>query len=271
MSAVRISVIVPAMSLAHPVRYAASATRFLAVLILCLGVTHAWADAGSDRPNGLMWNRTGLPAVFPLHVKTDPGRDYVIVLQDTVDGSHDLAAYARGGTVMRVLVPPGTFTIIVQYGQRWKGDRDGFGHGADAGVMVLPDPLSFRVQGLGTKSGHMIDLRGAIDNPAAEVQIEARAICQTRRRVVDATPQRRDRISFDRAWERQRNAILPSQMTAPRLPLPVYPQFGPPDPLDQRGRELAYLRYQNRHPPFGVPPDNLRLSSRLETRLTPCW
>ncbi len=231
----------------------------------------AWAEDAVDRPNGLMWNRTGLPAVFPLLVKTDPGRDYVIVLQEVSDGSHDLAAYARGGETLRVLVPPGTFMVIVQYGEVWQGDDQGFGFGSDAGVMTLPDPLTFRVQGLSQKNGHMIDLRGMIGAENPEVIVEARALCQARSTYRESRIDPLDRSEFDRIWEGRRYTILPDQNTVPTIPPTDFPRLGPREILDRSGRELAYLRFRNQSPPFGIPPTPTTRRTVTHTRSTFCW
>jgi len=56
------------------------------------------AQAQGDGPRpGLMWNRTGLPAVFPLQVKTRPGQNYVLLLSDEQTDADALAAYITGG------------------------------------------------------------------------------------------------------------------------------------------------------------------------------
>lgn len=67
----------------------------LGSILLMLGATVA--QAGGDVPRqGLMWNRTGLPAVFPLQVKTRPGQNYVLLLSDAQTNEDVLAAYISG-------------------------------------------------------------------------------------------------------------------------------------------------------------------------------
>ena len=85
------------------------------VLLVCLAPTFAVADVrGSPERNqkpGLIWNRSGLPAVFPLQVKTLSGRDFVLTLVDEDTRLEALAAYIVGGAFFKVLVPPGTYTL----------------------------------------------------------------------------------------------------------------------------------------------------------------
>ena len=74
-----------------PARLALAA--FLTACVFAFGL----ARAETERPAGLMWNRTGLPAVFPLQIKTTPGADYLVILSDAETDFDALAAYARGG------------------------------------------------------------------------------------------------------------------------------------------------------------------------------
>ena len=143
----------------------------LILCALCLpGV--AAAESVQIEP-GLVWNRTGLPAVFPLQVKTDAGQDYFLILRDAATGEDRLAAYVRGGEFFRVLVPPGSFTLHFDYGQNWQGEGARFGAGADAGRIDLPTPQVFETLGAGVKAGHVVDLR----EPGAAA-ITGQFICQ---------------------------------------------------------------------------------------------
>src|SRR6056297_186762 len=97
----------------------------LVILLLALTGPGESAGTGEDAPSptsaGLMWNRTGLPAVFPLQVKTPPGQDYVLTLIDADTGADALAAYIEGGAFFKVLVPPGTFRLKFAAGDVWHG------------------------------------------------------------------------------------------------------------------------------------------------------
>lgn len=159
-------------------------TRALVVAVLCALALHAGpASAGQgggppDRPAGLMWNRTGLPAVFPLVIKTVPGRDYFMVLTDDATGSPALAAYVKGGEFFRVLVPPGTFRVRFFHGTGWQGQEGLFGPGSQTRVFDLPEALTFRTRGISRKSGHIVDLRGVIGGEGTIAAVEGISICQ---------------------------------------------------------------------------------------------
>jgi hypothetical protein len=151
------------------------------VLVLLMGlivpVARA-AEEGAPRA-GLMWNRTGLPAVFPLQVKSPTGRDYFLRLIDVETGDAALAAYIEGGAFFRVLVPPGTFRLIFAAGTGWRGEDDLFGPGEATQVFELRRPLTFETRGLDTKAGHIVRL---IEQPSGEIleaAVKGQAICQT--------------------------------------------------------------------------------------------
>lgn len=154
---------------------------FIVCLLCCLGAGVVDADnvdEGNDRPkHGLMWKRSALPSVFPLQVKTRPGRNYHLLLRDEATDEDVLAAFIEGGRFFRVLVPPGTFRIRVSHGFRWQGNDELFGGQTEQ--FVLPDPLTFRVTGLRTKRGHIIDLTDDGQGVLAGLQVRDAAICQT--------------------------------------------------------------------------------------------
>lgn len=153
------------------------------VALLCALPAAAPAESAplSKPPVGLMWNRSGLPAVFPLVVKTAPGQDYVLTLIDTATGKAVLAAYIEGGAFFRVLVPPGTFRLRFASGLIWRGEEALFGSGDSTELFELDRPLTFETRGLGTKAGHIIDLRGRAPGRLAEagrVKRKDQFICQ---------------------------------------------------------------------------------------------
>ncbi|MGX0877997.1 hypothetical protein ACSSV4_002693 [Roseovarius sp. MBR-154] len=151
----------------------------LLIVLLCMIVPFARAaEEGAPRA-GLMWNRTGLPAVFPLQVKSPPGRDYFLRLIDVETGDAALAAYIEGGAFFRVLVPPGTFRLIFAAGTTWRGEDDLFGPGEATQIFELRRPLTFETHGLDTKAGHIVRL---IEQPSGEIleaAVKGQAICQT--------------------------------------------------------------------------------------------
>lgn len=153
------------------------------LIIACVAValacqTPVLSADPAPQPKGLMWNRTGLPAVFPLEIKSAPGRDYVVTLSQSSTGDDVLAAYVTGGEFFRVLVPPGRYDLRFDYGAAWQGADAGFGSGQDAGTYHLPDPLVFEVRGRGTKAGQFVDLTAIASDPTAEAQIREALNCQ---------------------------------------------------------------------------------------------
>ena len=127
------------------------------------------AAAGSE--HGLLWNRTGLPAVFPLQVQTLPGEDRSLLLTDAASGEAALAAFIEGGRFFRVLVPPGSYRVRLAAGDLWEENAE-----PEARGFELPEPLTFEITGAGRKAGYRIDLR-----KAGEAQVTSQGICQSLR------------------------------------------------------------------------------------------
>lgn len=155
-------------------------------VLLCLACGLAQADVtdASDVPQspGLMWNRTGLPAVFPLRVQTPGGQDYYLTLSDAETGAEALAAYIEGGAFFKVLVPPGTFHLRLVTGRTWQGEDRLFGPGAASQVFALARPLTFEVRDFSTKAGHVIDIAAIPAGPRdqmAKITVRDALICQT--------------------------------------------------------------------------------------------
>lgn len=124
---------------------------------LVLGLT-AWPVAAmAEVPEpGLAWNRTGLPLVFPLHIRTVPGFCYWVTLV-AEDGAPALAAFFEGGRLFRVLCPPGDYRIAVARGLEWQGEAELFGPATE--VVRLRQALRFETKGLRTRKGWLLDLR----------------------------------------------------------------------------------------------------------------
>lgn len=148
-----------------------------ALLCLLSGATRA----AEDRPDpGLMWNRTGLPLVFPLQVKTAPGADYIVTLFNAETNDPALAAYITGGVFFRVLVPPGTYRLRFDYGNVWHSADQRF---ADQKTLTLDAPLTFETRGFGRKAGHLVDLTemDLDQDTAAAPRTREQVFCQVSR------------------------------------------------------------------------------------------
>ena len=171
--------------------------RPLAAVVLVLLMAFALPiHAQNARPDpGLMWNRTGLPAVFPLQVKTSVGRDYVVLLSNTETNADVLAAYIVGGAFFRVLVPPGRFRVRFATGVDWKDENTMFGKEGETQIIEMPEPLTFEVQGLAVKRGHLIDLTDYAAGETAQIPLAPVRICQT----AEVVPQ--SGLIFQKYWK----------------------------------------------------------------------
>ena len=154
----------------------------LAVMLVLLAPSPSIAqnDGGTAelRKPGILWNRTGLPAVFPLQVKTLIGQDYLMTLLQQDTKKEVFAAYIAGGKFFRVLVPPGTF--VLRFTEVKYGLKDGESVAPDArnASFELPKPLTFAIRGTNTKAGHIVDLRDVQGGSFADATIKQQAICQ---------------------------------------------------------------------------------------------
>ncbi|MFD2739113.1 hypothetical protein ACFSUD_06010 [Sulfitobacter aestuarii] len=152
--------------------------RGAGTLLVCLSLTMV-AASGEESPRpGLMWNRTGLPLVFPLQVKTPSGKDYFLTLIDAQSGDEALGAYIEGGEYFRILVPPGTFTLRFAAGETWQGEEELFGPGPLTRSFEMPRPLTFEIRDFATKRGHLVDITTFPPDESIEARISNRHICQ---------------------------------------------------------------------------------------------
>ena len=115
------------------------------------------AAATADRPAaGLLTKESPLPATMPLQVIAPEGRDVVLRLTTPDAGDPVISGYVRGGTFFRLLVPPGRFTVTLEYGRDWQGPQDGFAE--DPGRITLAEPLDFGITRGTRRNGHQIRL-----------------------------------------------------------------------------------------------------------------
>jgi hypothetical protein len=204
--------------------------RILALILAGLALAALPGPARTDEPEpGLMWNRTGLPLVFPLDVRTAAGRDYFLIMSDEKTGEDVVAAYFLGGKSARILVPPGTFDLRFAHGETWRGEPEGFG--PEGGEFTLSEPLEFGVEGLGVKAGHAVDLRQSdLARGKVNAEITPSRICQ----VLDSAASSLQPPAAP--LTRPRNSQLPSaeQREAERFQLPGIPFWDPgPETTDR--------------------------------------
>ncbi|WP_133176175.1 hypothetical protein [Pelagivirga sediminicola] len=213
-------------------------------IALCLGLLvppGASAEAPSAPQTGLLWNKSGLPATFPLLVMTPPDHAYHLTLKDAATGADILAAYIVGGEFFQVLVPPGTFTLHFEQGTTWQGKTELFGDGPDTASFTLASPLTFEIRGFGVKGGHKVDLRSRAAE-ARDAEISPRSICQSVSLEFDEpemSPFEREYVPTTRVptpedpWRVVRNGIYETE--APNMLFEL-------DPLRLRSRHLLQGR-----------------------------
>lgn len=143
--------------------------------MLLLPALASAGDRVAPPRTGLMWLRSSLPAVFPLQIKTGAGHDYYLTLVHGETGHETLAAYIAGGEFFRVLVPPGGYRLHVAYGAQWQDEETLFG--PQTRFFELAESLRFETRGLGTKAGHLVDLRDLIRTQEAR-SVTPLGICQ---------------------------------------------------------------------------------------------
>ncbi|MDA3857851.1 MAG: hypothetical protein PF480_06380 [Roseovarius sp.] len=191
----------------------------LLALALFLCAPPQFASAGQDdsaRPSqttGLMWNRTGLPAVFPLQVKTPAGQDYFLTLIDEKTGEDALAAYIVGGAFFKVLVPPGVFRLRFAVGDVWQGEDRLFGSSESTRFFELKAPLTFEIRNLATKAGHLVNISDLKPGQIVDAAVKDQLICQSLRTGFPSQiqPSLKEELARDggrRGWIKTRNGRL---------------------------------------------------------------
>ncbi len=145
------------------------AFRSLGALSLLFALILPLLAQAQEAAHGLAWNRTGLPAVFPLQVKTREGQDYFLTLEDAQTGQAAIGAHIDGGRFFKLLVPPGTYRL------RFEALRD---DAAPSESFSLRDPLTFGVLGTRKKAGHLVDISGLGLLEARAAEIRPQSICQ---------------------------------------------------------------------------------------------
>lgn len=153
----------------------------LACLIPAFSTAEIQSDPNTPVTSGLLWNHSGLPAVFPLQVKTPVGQNYFLTLVDKGTGKEALAAYIVGGAFFKVLVPPGTYKLRFSFGDVWQGEERLFGLGSKTGKFELEEPLTFKIHGASIKGGHLVDITEIQQGQLVRAAVKGQFICQTLR------------------------------------------------------------------------------------------
>ncbi|ACT60558.1 hypothetical protein [Hirschia baltica] len=106
---------------------------------------------------GVMWNRTGREAIAPLELVTSRGADYYIKLADTVTDRDAMAIFVRGGQLIEVEVPLGSYHLKYASGAVWRGEEALFGPDELTTYSVAGKSMDFKMTG-DYVSGYTIEL-----------------------------------------------------------------------------------------------------------------
>lgn len=111
--------------------------------------------ARAEPAHGMIRAETALPRTFPLVLRLPPGQSGHLTVTDPATGAVILTAYARAGTPLRVLVPPGDWSVRVASGATWQDETSLFG--PDTRTETF-GPLRFDIRGLNARKGYVLTL-----------------------------------------------------------------------------------------------------------------
>ncbi|HRK41771.1 MAG TPA: hypothetical protein PLH11_01900 [Gemmobacter sp.] len=112
--------------------------------------------ARAEPAHGMIRAETALPRTFPLVLRLPPGQSGHLTVTDPATGVVILTAYGRAGTPLRVLVPPGDWSVRVATGTAWQDETRFFG--PDTRIETF-GPLRFDIHGLNARKGYVLTLR----------------------------------------------------------------------------------------------------------------
>lgn len=128
--------------------------RRLLVCLLLL-VLLAPVAARAEPEHGLIRSGTDLPRTFPLVLRLPPAQSGHLTVTDPATGAVILTAYARAGTPLRVLLPPGDWSVRVATGATWQDETRFFGPDTRTATF---GPLRFDILGLNARRGHVLTI-----------------------------------------------------------------------------------------------------------------
>ena len=77
--------------------------------------------------NGAIRNHTSASRVAPLEIKTSPGSNYLVKLEDVSSKQNVIDVFVYGGKTLEIEVPLGSFLIKYASGEIWYGYQYNFG------------------------------------------------------------------------------------------------------------------------------------------------
>ncbi|MCE8547558.1 hypothetical protein KBY25_17170 [Ruegeria pomeroyi] len=96
---------------------------------------------------GVMWNRTGMKGSAPFEIKTSPGSDYFVKLVDYQTGADAIGIFVKGGQVLEVQIPPGSYKMRYASGRTWRGSSHLFGPGQHTSFAQSTSRFDFTLYG----------------------------------------------------------------------------------------------------------------------------
>lgn len=115
---------------------------------------------GYPQPSsGLYANYDYSAKVSPLTIKTSPGGQYFIKLEDAVTARPVMAFYMRGGETLEQDVPEGSFILKYAVGEKWCGETALFGAMTSTNrtdrIFEFTETRGYTVELISRKSGNL--------------------------------------------------------------------------------------------------------------------
>jgi hypothetical protein len=120
-------------------------------------VTAPLPPAAARPAPGILENRTGRSAEAPFGINTSPGADYYLKLVDATTGRDAVTIYVRGGQLLEVSVPLGSYRLRYASGETWRGPAHLFGPGELTSYNTSDSIFNFAVSG-GYVNGYTVEL-----------------------------------------------------------------------------------------------------------------
>jgi hypothetical protein len=84
-------------------------------------------------------------AIAPFEIKSSPGANYLVKLEDSLSGQDVMTIFVQGGNTVQVDVPLGTYLVKYASGEHWYGYVDLFGK--DTAYAKADETFSFFTEG----------------------------------------------------------------------------------------------------------------------------
>lgn len=112
----------------------------------------------------------GQEAIAPLEIRTEPGVDYYVKLEDTANRDHTMTMYIHGGDTVSVKVPLGSYLIKYTSGDTWYGEQNEVFFGEES-FFQADETFTFTDTG-NQVSGYTITLYQVVDGNLETMPID---------------------------------------------------------------------------------------------------